>query len=110
MQTYTDPCSYAMQSDMRQLKEMIASDLANYMLEMMPPLDMCVDFVCDRFGLDCTDELIDFVADCHDEFFGNWYKPMKFTVVKFKGRWVKVSNKLSPPTEWVTVINKANLK
>ena len=71
MQTYTDPCTYAMQSDMRQLKEMIASDLANYMLEMMPPLDMCVDFVCDRFGLDCTDELVDFVADCHDEFFGN---------------------------------------
>ena len=68
---YTDPCTYAMQEDMRQLKEMIASDLANYMLEMMPPLDMCVDFVCDRFGLDCTDELIDFVADCHDEFFGN---------------------------------------
>ena len=25
---------------------------------------------------------------------------MKFTIVKFKGRWVKVSNKLSPPTEW----------
>jgi hypothetical protein len=56
---------------MRRLKEEIASDLANYMLEMMPPLDMCVDFVCDRFGLDCNDELIDFVADCHDEFFGN---------------------------------------
>lgn len=68
---YTDPCTYAMQSDMNRLKEEIASDLANYMLEMMPPLDMCVDFVCDRFGLDCTDELIDFVADCHDEFFGN---------------------------------------
>jgi hypothetical protein len=30
--------------------------------------------VCDRFGLDCNDELVDFVADCHDEFFGNWYK------------------------------------
>ena len=71
MQTYTDPCTYAMQSDMNRLKEEIASDLANYMLEMMPPLNMCVDFVCDRFGLDCTDELIDFVADCHDEFFGN---------------------------------------
>ena len=68
---YTDPCTYAMQSDMNRLKEEIASDLANYMLEMMPPLDMCVDFICDRFGLDCTDELIDFVADCHDEFFGN---------------------------------------
>ena len=71
MQTYTDPCTYAMQSDMNRLKEEIASDLANYMLEMMPPLDMCVDFVCDRFGLDCNDELVDFVADCHDEFFGN---------------------------------------
>jgi len=56
---------------MNRLKEEIASDLASFMLEMMPPLDMCVDFVCERFGLDCTDELIDFVADCHDEFFGN---------------------------------------
>lgn len=71
MQTYTDPCTYAMQSDMRQLKEMIASDLASYMLEMMPDLEMSVDWVCDRFGLDCSDELVDFVADCHDEFFGN---------------------------------------
>ena len=35
-QTYTDPCTYAMQSDMNRLKEEIASDLANYMLEMMP--------------------------------------------------------------------------
>ena len=72
MQSYTDPCTYAMQSDMRQLKEMIASDLANYMCEMMPSLNDCVDWVCDRFALDATDELIDFVADCHDEFFGNW--------------------------------------
>ena len=68
---YTDPCTYAMQEDMRQLKEMIASDLSQYMLEMMPDLNDCVDWVCDRFGLDATDELIDFVADCHDEFFGN---------------------------------------
>ena len=71
MQTYTDPCTYAMQNDMNRLKEEIASDLANYMLEMMPDLEMCVDWVCDRFGLNCTDELIDFVADCHDEFFCN---------------------------------------
>ena len=71
MQTYTDPCTYAMQNDMNRLKEEIASDLANYMMEMMPDLEMCVDWVCDRFGLNCTDELIDFVADCHDEFFGN---------------------------------------
>ena len=71
MQTYTDPCTYALQSDMRQLKEMIASDLSQYMLEMMPSLNDCVDWVCDRFALDATDELIDFVIDCHDEFFGN---------------------------------------
>lgn len=69
---YLDPCTIAMQEDMRQLKEMIASDLSQYMLEMMPDLNDCVDWVCDRFGLDATDELIDFVADCHDEFFGNW--------------------------------------
>ena len=68
---YTDPCTYALQSDMNRLKEMIASDLANYMCEMMPSLNDCVDWVCDRFALDATDELIDFVADCHDEFFGN---------------------------------------
>jgi len=35
---------------------------------------------------------------------------MKYTIVKFKGRWVKVSNKLSPPPEWVTIINKAHTK
>ena len=73
---YTDPCTYALQEDMRQLKEMIASDLSQYMLEMMPDLNDCVDWVCDRFALDATDELIDFVADCHDEFFGNWHKPL----------------------------------
>ena len=71
MQTYTDPCTVAMQAIADRRKEEIASDLANYMLEMMPDLNDCVDFVCDRFGLDCSDELIDFVADCHDEFFGN---------------------------------------
>ena len=71
MQTYTDPCTYAMQSDMRQLKEMIASDLSQYMLEMMPDLEGAIDWVCDRFGLDCTEELVDFVADCHNEFNSN---------------------------------------
>ena len=68
---YTDPCTLALMTDMEILKEMIASDLSQYMLEMMPDLNDCVDWVCDRFGLDASDELIDFVADCHDEFFGN---------------------------------------
>ena len=57
-----------------QIKEEIASDLQSFMCEMMPDLEMCVDWVCDRFGLDCTEELVDFVADCHNQFFGNWYK------------------------------------
>ena len=78
--TYTDPCTYAMQSDMNRLKvelpflsfhEEIASDLASFMLEMMPDLEMCVDFVCERYGLDCNDSLVDFVADCYDGFYGN---------------------------------------
>ena len=56
---------------MNQLKEEIKSDLETFMLEMMPDLEICVDFVCERFGLDCNEELIDFIADCHDEFFGN---------------------------------------
>ena len=68
---YTDPCTLALMTDMEILKEMIASDLSQYMLEMMPDLNDCVDWVCDRFALDASDELIDFVADCHDEFFGN---------------------------------------
>ena len=68
---FLDPCTVAMRADMNQLKEEIKSDLETFMLEMMPPLDICVDFVCERFELDCNDELIDFIADCHDEFFGN---------------------------------------
>ena len=71
MQTYTDPCTYAMQSDMTRLKEEIASDLNRFLVEMMPDLEVSVDWVCERWGLDCTDELVDFVADCHDACFGN---------------------------------------
>ena len=46
-------------------------ELQDFMFDTMLPAEMCVDWVCDRFALDATDELIDFVADCHDEFFGN---------------------------------------
>ena len=68
MTTTFDPCTYALMTDMRMLKEMIASDLAQYIDEMQPDLNDCVDWVCDRFALDATDELIDYVALCHDEF------------------------------------------
>ena len=33
---------------------------------------------------------------------------MKFTLVKFKGRWVKMSDRLSPPRGWVTVTPATN--
>jgi hypothetical protein len=64
---YTDPCTIAMQSDMNQLKELIQEDLATFMDEMAPPLEICVDWVCDRFALDCDDALLDFVTDCYFE-------------------------------------------
>ena len=60
-----------MTSEMTRLKEELASDLNSCLVEMMPELEMGVDFVCERLGLDCTDELVDFVADCHDACFGN---------------------------------------
>ena len=71
MNSFTDPCTLALQSDMNRLKEMIQSDLESFMCDTMLPLEECVDWVCDRFALDCTEELVDFVADCHDAFHGN---------------------------------------
>jgi hypothetical protein len=70
MNNTTQIQTYAMQSDMNRLKEEIASDLDRFLVEMMPDLEVSVDWVCERWGLDCTDELIDFVADCHDHCFG----------------------------------------
>jgi len=32
---------------------------------------------------------------------------MKYTIVRFKGRWVKMSNQLSTPSQWITVVNKS---
>ena len=71
MNNTTQMQTYAMQSDMTRLKEEIASDLNLFLVEMMPDLEVSVDWVCERWGLDCTDELVDFVADCHDACFGN---------------------------------------
>ena len=71
MNNTTQMQTYAMTSDMTRLKEEIASDLNSFLVEMMPDLEVTVDWVCERWGLDCTDELVDFVADCHDACFGN---------------------------------------
>jgi len=41
------------------------------MCEMMAPANDCVDWFCDRHSVNATDEVIDFVFDAHDAFFGN---------------------------------------
>ena len=47
------------------------SELQEFMCEMMAPADDCVDWFCDRHSVNATDEVIDFVLDAHDAFFGN---------------------------------------
>ena len=47
------------------------TDLQDFMFDTMFPADMCVDWFCDRFNVSATDDVIDFVLDAHDAFFGN---------------------------------------
>ena len=49
----------------------ITPALLEFMCDNHTDLNDCVDFVCNVFDLDATDELIDFVADEFDSFFGN---------------------------------------
>ena len=49
----------------------ITPALLEFMCNNHTDLNDCVDFVCNVFDLDATDELIDFVADEFDSFFGN---------------------------------------
>ena len=53
------------------LKQHILFGLENFMFETMLPAEMCVDWFCDRFEVNATDEVIDFVLDAHDAFHGN---------------------------------------
>ena len=62
--TYTDPCSYALQSD-RLL------ELQNFMFDTMASAEMAVDWYCDRFECAATDEVIDFVVDAHFSMFAD---------------------------------------
>jgi hypothetical protein len=49
----------------------ITPTLLEFMCNNHTDLNDCVDWVCDVFDLNATDELIDFVADEFDSFFGN---------------------------------------
>ena len=46
-------------------------DLQDFMFDTMASKEMAVDWYCDRFEVNATDEVIDFVLDAHDAFFGN---------------------------------------
>ena len=40
-------------------------DLQDFMFDTMCSADMAVDWFCDRFNVNATDEVIDFVCDAH---------------------------------------------
>ena len=46
------------------------TELQDFMFDTMMPAEMCVDWFCDRFNVNATDEVIDFVVDAHFAFFG----------------------------------------
>ena len=52
-------------------KEIALLELQDFMLDTMASSEMAVDWFCDRFEVSATDEVIDFVLDAHDAFFGN---------------------------------------
>jgi|TARA_Y100000033_G_scaffold26017_1_gene24651 hypothetical protein len=45
-------------------------ELQGYMCDTMASSEMALDWFCDRFNCDATDEIIDFVLDAHFAFFG----------------------------------------
>ena len=67
----TDPktvyCGYMIKTQMTDTLQ----DLQDFMFDTMCSADMAVDWYCDRFNVSATDEVIDFVLDAHDAFFGN---------------------------------------
>ena len=46
-------------------------DLQDFMFDTMASSEMAVDWFCEYFNVSATDEVIDFVLDAHDAFFGN---------------------------------------
>ena len=46
------------------------TELQDFMFDTMASSDNCVDWFCDRFGVNATDDVIDFVVDAHFAFFG----------------------------------------
>ena len=40
-------------------------DLQDYMFDTMASSEMALDWYCDRFNVNATDDVIDFVVDAH---------------------------------------------
>ena len=64
-------CPYSMNTNQTDFQHDIAPALRDFMCNNHTDLNDCVDFVCDAFDLNATDELIDQIADEFDAFFGN---------------------------------------
>ena len=47
------------------------TELQDFMFDTMASQEMAVDWYCERFEVSATDDVIDFVLDAHDAFFGN---------------------------------------
>ena len=52
------------------LKELIETDLQSFLLDTNADLNDAVDWVCDRYDMSATDELIDVVADVVEGHYG----------------------------------------
>ena len=51
-------------------KQIALLELQDFMFDTMLPADDCVDWFCDRFDVNATDDVIDFVVDAHFAFHG----------------------------------------
>ena len=66
-----DPCAYNRFMNKTNLfSTQNLTDLQDFMFDTMLPADDCVDWFCDRFDVNATDEVIDFVVDAHFAFHG----------------------------------------
>ena len=45
-------------------------DLQDFLFDTMAPADLAVDWFCEQFDCNATDDVIDFVVDAHFSFFG----------------------------------------
>ena len=65
-----DLCKYTIMNKSQMTQTL--QELQDFMFDTMLPADDCVDWYCDRFNVNATDEVIDFVVDAHFAFHGNW--------------------------------------